>query len=61
MLVLAHHCQFSIEAAQVQPGDFLVKDLGESVDLVSVLVGFLVVPEFKLGQGLVAEGIAHDE
>ena len=60
-LVLIHDGQLGVEGTEVQAGHLLVQDLGQFVDGIDVFVGGLVVPEFKLGQGLVAEGVAHHE
>jgi len=60
-LLLREDGEFSIESSEMKSGDLLIKNLGEFVDFVLILLGGLVVPELKLSQSLVGERGAHDE
>ncbi len=61
-MLLSHHSELGIESSQMEAGHFLVEDLGEFVDGIRVInLGVLFVPEFELGESLVAEGVAHHE
>jgi hypothetical protein len=60
-LVFGEDGEVGVEGAEVKAGNLLVEHLGQLVDLVLVFVSVGVFPEFDLGEGLVAEGVAHDE
>jgi len=61
-LLSAQHGELGSEASQVQPGDLLVQDLGQNVDVSGgVLAALLLLPELELGKGLVGETGTHDE
>lgn len=56
-LLLGEFGQFHADFGEVQTGNFLVEMFGQAID-----AGFVVMlPEFKLGEGLVGEGVAHHE
>ena len=58
-LLLGELGEFDANLVEVETGDFLVEPLGQHID--TRLVGLTVLPELKLGEGLVAEASAHDE
>lgn len=60
-LFLGEESEFSTEGLQVESGDLFVEVLGELVDVVLVFAGVSVGPEFDLGEGLVGEGVGHNE
>jgi hypothetical protein len=61
-LTLIKNCEFSIQVGQVKSCDFLIKFLGEDVDLtLGVFIIVLMFPKLDLGKNLVGEGARHNE
>lgn len=61
-LLLSHHGELGVESSEMETGHLLIEDLGKFVDGIRVInFGVLIVPEFELGESLVAEGVAHHE
>jgi len=61
-LLVREDSELGTKTSKVEPGDLLVKDLGENIDVSpGVLASFLLLPELKLGKGLVSERGTHHE